>query len=129
MTVRASSMGFLMWVTPHTAPAFRVLPSMIEASNSLRPSRVNTEPRPALNKGLSSSTDGARHRIQAGAAGLQHRVAGRSSAVPGRRDSALQLAAHFSARQGAGAAVNARPNILFDFLWSLRRRKAIIICR
>ena len=33
---------------------------MIEASNSLRPSRVNTEPMPALNSGLSSSATTAR---------------------------------------------------------------------
>ncbi len=65
MTARASSMGFLTCVTPQTAPAFSVVPSMIEASSSLRPSNVNTAPCPALNKGLSSSEhDGARHRIK-----------------------------------------------------------------
>jgi len=36
-----------MRVTLHTAPAFRVLPSMIEASNSMRPSSVKTAPRPS----------------------------------------------------------------------------------
>ena len=56
MTVRASWIGFLIWVTPHTAPALSVLPSMIAASSSLCPSRVNTDPRPALNSGLSSSS-------------------------------------------------------------------------
>jgi hypothetical protein len=36
--------------------ALALRPSMIEASSSLRPSAVNTAPRPALNKGESSST-------------------------------------------------------------------------
>ena len=56
MTARARLMGLRVRVTPATAPALRVAPSMIEASSSLRPSAVNTAPRPALNSGSSSST-------------------------------------------------------------------------
>ncbi len=64
--LRASSTGFLMWVTPQTAPALSVAPSMMEASSSLWPSRVNTAPCPALNSGSSSSSDdGTRHRVEA----------------------------------------------------------------
>ena len=44
-----------MVVTPATAPAASVAPSMIEAFSSTRPSAVNTAPRPALNSGSSSS--------------------------------------------------------------------------
>ena len=45
-----------MTPTAATAPALRVAPSMIEASCSLRPSWLNTAPRPALNSGESSIT-------------------------------------------------------------------------
>jgi DNA-binding response OmpR family regulator len=55
-TSRASSMGLRTWRSPVTAPAANVLPSMIEASSSAAPSRVSTDPRPALNRGLSSRT-------------------------------------------------------------------------
>ena len=54
MTRRASEIGCRVRVTPATAPAESVLPSMIEASSSLRPSAVNTAPRPALKSGSSS---------------------------------------------------------------------------
>src|SRR5688572_19368035 len=54
MTARAAVIGLRMIVTPATDPAPRVFPSMIDASNSLRPSWVNTAPLPALKRGLSS---------------------------------------------------------------------------
>ena len=40
---------------PATAPAFKVFPSITEASNSFFPSFVNTAPLPALNRESSSS--------------------------------------------------------------------------
>jgi hypothetical protein len=54
MRSRARVIGFLMCITPVTAPASRVRPSMIEASSSLAASVVNTAPFPALNRGESS---------------------------------------------------------------------------
>ena len=81
ITARARLTGFLVRVTPATAPAWRVRPSMIEASSSLRPSAVNTAPLPALNSGSSSRT--LHHRldgIEAGAAAAQdlaHRLPAR----------------------------------------------------
>jgi len=55
MTLRASRMGFLIRVSPATAPARKLDPSMIEASSSLVPSAVNTAPFPALKCGESSN--------------------------------------------------------------------------
>ena len=52
--MRASSIGFLTWRTPATAPAFCVAPSMIAASSSLMPAWLNTAPLPALKSGESS---------------------------------------------------------------------------
>ena len=56
ITARAAVIGFLMVVTPATAPASLVLPSMIEASSSFLPSLVKTAPLPALKSGSSSNT-------------------------------------------------------------------------
>ncbi len=56
MTARASEMGWRVFWTSATAPAFIVAPSMIAASSWLVPSAANTAPRPALNSGLSSSS-------------------------------------------------------------------------
>src|SRR5690606_6887941 len=56
ITARASLMGFFTRLTPATAPAARLLPSMIAASSSLVPAFVNTAPLPALNSGESSMT-------------------------------------------------------------------------
>src|SRR5690606_26212622 len=56
ITSLASWIGFLMRVTPATAPACKVAPFMIEASSSFLPSAVNTAPLPALNNGEFSST-------------------------------------------------------------------------
>ena len=50
----AAEIGFLTLLTPDTAPALSVLPSINEASNSMVPSDVSTPPLPALNKGESS---------------------------------------------------------------------------
>ena len=55
ITRRASFTGFLIFLTEATAPAFRLLPSMMDASISCSPSCVKTAPRPALNSGKSSS--------------------------------------------------------------------------
>jgi hypothetical protein len=54
MTARARLMGWRVRVTPATAPAFRVAPSMMAASSSFLPSAVKTAPRPALKSGSSS---------------------------------------------------------------------------
>ena len=56
ITARARLTGWRVRVTPATAPAARVRPSMIAASSSFVPSQVNTAPRPALKCGSSSST-------------------------------------------------------------------------
>jgi hypothetical protein len=56
ITARAKLTGCCGTVTPATAPARRVRPSMTAASSSMRPSAVKTAPRPALNRGSSSST-------------------------------------------------------------------------
>ncbi|MNN10931.1 hypothetical protein D3C81_1238700 [compost metagenome] len=56
ITALAAEIGFLIVVTPATAPAAKDLPSMMEASSSLCPSCVKTAPFPALNKGESSIT-------------------------------------------------------------------------
>ena len=54
MTLRARSMGFFTWWSPATAPALRVLPSMMEESSSFTPLWLKTAPFPALNRGESS---------------------------------------------------------------------------
>ena len=85
--------GFLMRVRPHTAPASRVAPFMIEASSSLRPSSVNTAPRPALNSASSSSaTTALRHRVQARAPAAEHRKPAASAAARPARYSASRSA-------------------------------------
>ena len=55
ITARASTIGLRTSVTPATAPARSVAPSMIEASSSCLPSASNTAPLPALKCGDSSS--------------------------------------------------------------------------
>ena len=81
---------------------------MMEASSSLRPSMVNTAPRPALNKGSSSSATTARVTasrlvppLSQNGSSPPSSAAARPAAVP-----LLPVAAHFGARQRAGAAVN-----------------------
>src|SRR6201985_3895807 len=101
ITARASSTGFRIRVTPLTAPAFSICPSMMEASNSLRPSSVNTEPRPALNKGLSSSSATAR-------------------ATASRLLPPLRPDGHFSARHSSRAPVNCHAEHLSDCSLPLR---------
>jgi hypothetical protein len=54
MTMRASAIGLRTRVTPATAPARSVLPSMMLASSELVPSAVKTAPWPALKSGRSS---------------------------------------------------------------------------
>ena len=56
ITAIAALIGFFTVVTPATAPALRVLPSIIEASSSFLPSWVKTAPLPALKRGESSIT-------------------------------------------------------------------------
>ena len=56
ITARARLMGWRVRATPATAPAFRLEPSMMEASSSFLPSEVKTAPRPALKSGSSSRT-------------------------------------------------------------------------
>ena len=56
MTARASRIGFFTVLTPATAPALSVAPSISEASSSFFPSWVKTAPLPALKWGSSSST-------------------------------------------------------------------------
>jgi len=55
MTVRAKEIGFLMRVKPHTAPARRVLPSMIESVEFVAAIEREHGAAPALNDGSSSS--------------------------------------------------------------------------
>jgi hypothetical protein len=89
ITSRASVTGWRVRVIAATAPAARVRPSMIDASSSLRPSAVNTAPRPALNNGLSSSVRTA--------------VSAASSALPPPRSTAAP-ASSASARPARSAA-------------------------
>jgi histidinol-phosphate aminotransferase len=55
-TARAMSMGWRALAMAATPPKRSRVPSMTAASASTSPSRVNTEPTPALNSGSSSST-------------------------------------------------------------------------
>ena len=55
ITACAAVIGFLIVVTPATAPAIRLLPSITEASSSFLPSCVKTAPFPALKSGESSN--------------------------------------------------------------------------
>jgi hypothetical protein len=78
---------------------------MIDASSSLRPSRVKTAPRPALKRVVLELNDRAGHGIQAGAAGLEHGVAGGQRLRQPRPVEGLLRPAHFRAGQGARAAM------------------------
>ena len=77
MTARARLMGLRVRVTPATAPALRVAPSMIDASSSLRPSAVNTAPRPGVEQRIVLEHANRRFdRIETRAAASQHLPAG-----------------------------------------------------
>ncbi len=56
ITARATLTGWREANSPATAPADRVEPSITAASSSFVPVEVKTAPRPALNRGSSSST-------------------------------------------------------------------------
>ena len=81
MTARASEIGLRVRVTPATAPAARLAPSMIAASSSTLPCAVKTAPRPALNSGSSSSTRTAASTASTAAPAARSTAAPASAAV------------------------------------------------
>lgn len=56
MTSRAKDIALTTVLSPETAPHFIVLPSMIQASISIVPLLVKTDPLPALKYGMFSSS-------------------------------------------------------------------------